>query len=222
MKRIALLAGSLLLACPAPAAAHRLDEYLQASRISLARDRVEVEIDLTPGVNVAPQVVAFIDGDGDGALSPAERQGYAALVVRLVELEVDGSPAPLMLAGSEFPSLDEMRAGGGTIHLRARAAIPGPSTGRHELAYSNVHHPELSAYLINALAPPSGVEIRSQQRDPWQRQLRLVYVSGSPLERAWRLTGTLTFAALAVGIPAWLRSAARGRSPLRWTQNDGR
>ena len=209
MRWAALLACGLTLACPAPAAAHRLDEYLQASRILLAQDRVDVEIDLTPGVNVARHVIAFIDGDGDGVLSPAERQAYAALVVRRVEVKVDGSHAPLMILGSDYPRLDEMRAGGGTIRLRARAAIPGSWAGRHELEYVNVHHPEMSAYLITALAPPSGVEIRSQQRDPWQHQLRLVYVAGSRTERAWRFTGALTLATMGIGIVAWFRSDRR-------------
>ena len=36
------------LATPAPAGAHRLDEYLQATRVSIDLDRVGLEIDLTP------------------------------------------------------------------------------------------------------------------------------------------------------------------------------
>ena len=97
MKWTALIACGVWLACPTTAGAHRLDEYLQATRIALAPDNVRVEIDLTPGINVAPRVTALIDFDGDGALSPAERHAYAALVVRLTDLQIDGRPAPLIV-----------------------------------------------------------------------------------------------------------------------------
>jgi len=35
------------------ASAHRVDEYLQATRLSIDLDRVEVEINLTPGIDLA-------------------------------------------------------------------------------------------------------------------------------------------------------------------------
>ena len=41
------------LAMRADTAAHRLDEYLQATRLSLARNQITLEIDLTPGANIA-------------------------------------------------------------------------------------------------------------------------------------------------------------------------
>jgi hypothetical protein len=36
---------------------HRLDEYLQAARLSLASERVALEIDLTPGIAIAPGII---------------------------------------------------------------------------------------------------------------------------------------------------------------------
>ena len=38
-----------VLLMPLPAGAHRLDEYLQATRVGIERDRVSIDIDLTPG-----------------------------------------------------------------------------------------------------------------------------------------------------------------------------
>src|SRR5262245_32885407 len=61
--------------------AHRLDEYLQATRVMIAADRVTLELDLTPGVAVAPAIFKAIDGDGNGSISPAEADAYAAQVV---------------------------------------------------------------------------------------------------------------------------------------------
>ena len=55
-------ASLLLLTFGTPASAHRLDEYLQATTISLEKNRVQAQIRLTPGVAVAPFVMATIQG----------------------------------------------------------------------------------------------------------------------------------------------------------------
>ena len=51
----------VLLVFPATMLAHRLDEYLQATRLSLALDRIVLKADLTPGVDVAPLVFSLIN-----------------------------------------------------------------------------------------------------------------------------------------------------------------
>jgi hypothetical protein len=62
------VAGLLVLAAalgwrPPLAAAHPRDEYLQALYLTLGADGVTVELALSPGVRVAPQMVAVIDED---------------------------------------------------------------------------------------------------------------------------------------------------------------
>jgi len=52
-----------------------MDEYVQNTYIDLAPDRTTLEVNLTPGVLVAPEVVALIDADGDGEFSEAEGAG---------------------------------------------------------------------------------------------------------------------------------------------------
>src|SRR5947209_20373732 len=118
----ALLALSLV-GC---AAAHRLDEYLQATLIGVTRDGVDVEIHLTPGVAMLPVLMSVIDQDRDGRISPVEERAYADRVLREVELQVDGAAAPLTLIASEFPSLEAMREGLGTIGIKLRTARSGP------------------------------------------------------------------------------------------------
>jgi hypothetical protein len=208
MKRTAAIACCVCLGWAAPAGAHRLDEYLQATRIAFGDHTVDVEIDLSPGVRVAPQVVALIDTDRDGALSRAEQHAYAALVVKLASLTLDGTAAPLALVGSEYPSVAEMRAGTGTIHLRARWAVQSASAGGHELTYVNVHQPEMSAYLVNVLAPPSGIRITGQQRDPWQRQLRLEYVVDAAGGAASRLAAGLGVGCVMMCALGWFRRSS--------------
>ena len=41
------------LCAAAPAGAHRLDEYLQATRIGVSQNRIDLEIDLTAGAAIA-------------------------------------------------------------------------------------------------------------------------------------------------------------------------
>ena len=46
--------------------AHRRDEYLQAARLAVEPDRVELELDVTPGIAVADATIADLDRDRDG------------------------------------------------------------------------------------------------------------------------------------------------------------
>src|SRR5438477_11332743 len=94
----------LALSLPGGAAAHRLDEYLQATLIGVTRDGTDVEIQLTPGVAMLPVLLAVIDQDRDGRISPAEEHAYASRVAREVELRVDGVPAPRSLIESKLPT----------------------------------------------------------------------------------------------------------------------
>ncbi len=83
------------------AAAHRLDEYLQATLIGVTRDGTDVEIQLTPGVQMLPVLMAVIDQDRDGRISSGEERAYVSLVAREVELRVDGVPAPSVVVDRE-------------------------------------------------------------------------------------------------------------------------
>jgi hypothetical protein len=69
----------------------------------------------------------------------------------------------------------------------------------------NVHEPEISTYLVNALVPPSGIHITDQQRDPWQHRLTLEYVVDSPHGRVWRVAGGLGVASLLMCTLGWFR-----------------
>src|SRR3954467_12204708 len=91
------LAFLLVLLLPVPAGAHRLDEYLQATRVAIERDRVEVEINLTPGVSIPGQVTAWVDLNRDGEISPFESLTYGRQVLGSLVLSFDGATMPLHL-----------------------------------------------------------------------------------------------------------------------------
>jgi len=174
MRRIgvsALLALSLV----GGAAAHRLDEYLQATLIGVTRDGIDVEIQLTPGVAMLPVLMAVIDQDGDGRISAGEERDYVGRVAREVELRVDGAPAPLSLIESQFPAIEAMREGLGTIRMKLRTARSG-----HEVRFENRHLPQVSVYLVNCLAAPSDrLVVSRQERDEAQRSIAFAYSFGA-------------------------------------------
>jgi hypothetical protein len=160
----------------ATAAAHVLDEYVQAAQIALAPGGVRVELRLTPGVEVAGRVYALIDADGDGQISPSEEGAYARRVLQDIALEVDGRRATLALTGVQFPSRREMREGNGAIRLDLAAEASLGAAGEHQLSFRNDHLPELGVYLVNALVPTtSDIEISGQARDSLQREMRLSF-----------------------------------------------
>ncbi len=153
-----------LLALPSNVFAHRDDQYLQATIVAIEPDGVRLQINMTPGVAVAEQVIALIDRDG--AISRNEAPAYAELLKRDLTLRIDGRNLELKLTASEFVPPAELRTGSGIIQMEF-AAIFGPlATGPHRLTFENRHLTKMSVYLINAAKPKfAAVRITSQKRN---------------------------------------------------------
>lgn len=201
--RTAAAAVVFLLANPGQSSAHRLDEYLQATRVSLERDRVTLDIDLTPGANIASAVHALLDRDGDETISPAEAEAYARMVLADVVLTLDDRPVAVTLTRAEVPSVDEMRNGLGTIQVRAFGDVQA-GAGRRYLHFRNNHYPEAAVYLVNALLPEEDdVDVVDQIRDSRQRGVVVAYHIGPywPAQVAW-----IGFTAAGLVIPFAVRS----------------
>jgi hypothetical protein len=176
-RRIAAMAVMVVAVAAANASAHRRDEYLQAARLGIEPNRVQIELDLTPGIAVAEAVVAEIDRDRTGAISADEAQAYAAVVCKAVGVEIDGTPIAVDLIDSQFPSVDAILKGEGAIRLQLAAAVPALAAGPHRLRYQNAHHPDIGVYLANALVPTSDrVSVTDQERDVDQRELTIAFV----------------------------------------------
>jgi nickel/cobalt transporter (NicO) family protein len=200
------------LATPAPAGAHRLDEYLQATRLSIDLEHVGLEIDLTAGVAVAPEVFAWVDANRDGQISDAEGEAYARQMLRSVGLSVDGRPVPVTLIEIRFPPFREMSLGVGTIQVRATANVSAAGGGRHQISYLNTHRSERSVYLVNALVPADPrIQIADQQRDRAQHGLTLDYTvrATAPWARTWSLLAALAMA----GVLGMTRRPRRNARP---------
>jgi nickel/cobalt exporter len=173
---VSIVALGVWLATLPLGAAHRLDEYLQATRLSIDLNRIDVEMDLTAGQAMASQVFSWIDTNRDGEISQAEGEAYARQVLSSVALLADGKPVTLALTEAHFPELREMSPGTGIIRLRAAGRMPTAGAGRHELSFRNNHRPERSVYLVNALVPANPrIQIADQQRDHAQHELLMSY-----------------------------------------------
>jgi hypothetical protein len=199
----ALVALAIVAVTTAAASAHRRDEYLQASRVAIDPERVEIEIDLTPGIAIADVVIADIDRDGDSAIAPAESEAYVQRLVSAVTLDVDGAPLRLEAVEHAVPAADGMRRGEAAIRVRARAVMPTLAAGVHRLRYRNAHRPDISVYLANALAPASDrIAIGAQRRDAEQRDVTIEYVLDA--DRAARIRSGVHVALAGIAVLAAL------------------
>lgn len=184
---------------PASAGAHRLDEYLQATRVEVERNAINLDVDLTAGVSLAAQVSSWIDTDGDHVISAAESAAYGRQVLQSLTLSVDGIRAGIRLTDVQSPTIADMNAGVGTFRVHGLADLPSATTGRHQLALTNSHHPESSVYLTNALvSSDSTIRILAQNRTRDQHSVTIDYEVGTTALRA-RLSWLLAAGTLLTG-----------------------
>ena len=155
-----------LLSLPSAVFAHRDDQYLQATLVAIAPDGVTLQINFTPGIAVAEQVIALIDRDHDDVISANEVAAYAELLKRDFTLRVDGRELELKLTASECVSPAELRTGSGIIQMEFSAIFGALAAGPHRLTLENRHLTSISVYLINAAQPRfATVEITRQKRN---------------------------------------------------------
>jgi hypothetical protein len=189
--------------------AHRRDELLQAARIAIDQDRVEIELDLTPGIAIADAAIAGIDRDGDGRLSDGEQSRYVGDLLASIELDIDGDrlrPTPVSWT---FPAVDAFKLGEGTIRVRAQTRLPRLATGEHHFGFRNRFRPIGSVYLANALVPrDASISITAQRRDIDQRELTIEYTlrTGPSTSMAWLLSAMACLSLLMAG---WVATQTR-------------
>jgi hypothetical protein len=208
--KIRLAVSTIVLSLGTSVSAHRLDEYLQATSISIEKDRLQLQMRLTPGVAVFPIVFASIDSDADGVISEAEQRAYAMRVVHDLALTMDGDPLRPRLLSARFPKIEEMKEGLGEIVLDIDVDLPQGGSNRR-LVLENHHQGRIAAYLVNCLAPRDpDIRVTGQRRNYQQSFYQLDYVQAgarsSPLFSARYSTGAwLTVIALVLSTRlAWL------------------
>ncbi len=194
-------ASALLLFLQWPASAHRLDEYLQASILSIEKHRIQASMRLIPGVAVSSAVLALIDTDRDGAISQAEQLAYAKRVLHDLSISVDGQVLAPQLISVNVPPLEELKEGLGEIHIEF-AASPIAGGSHRRLVFENHHQPAISVYLMNCLVPQDArIGIVAQKRNENQSFYELDFVQTT--------AGTASSSARSVGFASIFRLGMR-------------
>ncbi|QJD95493.1 HupE/UreJ family protein [Mucilaginibacter robiniae] len=175
-----------------PAAAHRLNEYLQATTIFLFKDHITLQLRLTPGTDVAGKIMLIIDRNHDGAITEEEQRTYASNVTHELLLWVNGRPKQLQLDSLSFPKLEEVYKGLGDIIISLSASLP-PGTSQHTLKLKNHHQRSISVYLVNCLLPNNpDIQVMGQSRTYDQSVYQLSFTTDKALlARASSVSGEL-------------------------------
>jgi HupE / UreJ protein len=204
-------AAAILLSLGASASAHRLDEYLQATLISVEKDHVQASMRLIPGIAVSSVVLASIDTNGDGVISEAEQQTYAERVLGDLSLTVDGNSLRPRLVSVDFPEVEEMKEGLGEIQIEFTADLPRGGPNRR-LVLENHHQNRIAAYLVNCLVPRDrDIRVIAQNRNEQQSFYQLDYAQAGSSSYPASLKGWSTIRGWmgAVGLASIFRLGMR-------------
>ena len=149
--------------------AHRLNEYLQATTISLAPGKIQLEITLTPGVDVVTTLLKAFD----------DQQAYATKLAHDLSLTLDGQKADLQLVSYSFPTVEALQKGTGDIIIEFAANI-GNERQTHHLELKNNHYSTIAVYLVNCLMPADPTtHVDHQTRNNDQSFYQLDFTTGS-------------------------------------------
>jgi hypothetical protein len=177
MKRnVAALFAVCVLLFGRPALAHRIDEYLPATILSLEANRAQASMRLIPGIVVAPSVIAAIDSNHDGIFSEGEQRTYADRVLADLSISINGQAAKPQLDSWTFPDPSQLREGLGEISIQYHVdlLLDGPSD--RSLILANHHLNSNSVYLMNVEVPrDSEIRILAQKRNQLQSIYELDY-----------------------------------------------
>ena len=186
---------------------HRHETYRQSSVLSIEKDAVRAEIRLAPSADAFPMVMADIDTDGDGDISPVEQRGYAEQVLRDVWIAVDGQRVLPHFVSMRFPSVAELKAGTGRMEFQLRAELPGGG-GNRTLTFDNRHESRIGVYEADILpSTDANIRLAGARRNGPQSSLEIDYQqtdkdSRTPSAALFPGTWTGTFAGLLLGCVA--------------------
>jgi hypothetical protein len=172
------LLAALLALLPRSVEAHPLDELAQSAYLTIAPGEVRLELDLTPGIEVAGPLLHAMDGDGNRMVTGAEARIYAGDVLARSSLSLDHVATSLVAGDAEVPPYRRIEPGGTTISIHGTAQRLD-SVGAHVLTYRNDHQPGASRRTAHVfLRPGNGWQYRvtGQQRSDDGRQLTVTYV----------------------------------------------
>lgn len=175
MKRVALCVLPALVV--GSALAHPVDEVVQGAYLTLAPGKVALELNVTPGAEVAGTVLKGLDPNGDGKVTDGEARRYARTVLSQSTLKVDGKGAAWTLDRVQVPPVRVLRLGGGILKIYA-SAKRADRLGTRTLFYENRYQPARTQRTANVFLQPSGnwqFQVARQTRTDDGRALTITY-----------------------------------------------
>jgi hypothetical protein len=147
MKRVLLLSLVLMGWLPFMAAAHPADSLVQATYITLAPQKIKLELDFTPGELVAQGFLARLDFNQDDIISPEEVSRFSNTVLEQLKLEVNGKAVKLQLESSQIPTVKTVKLGGGQLQL-ILTGMPDGLLESNQFVFNNRFQPVKSVCAI--------------------------------------------------------------------------
>jgi hypothetical protein len=141
------------LIAPAAALAHPLDEVVQGSYLTLAPGQVTLQLDISPGAQVADSVLRRLDADNDGKISGGEARAFGRFVLDQTSLTLDDRPVAWRLERVEAPPLENIRLGADAIKIHA-VAPRSDRAGVHTLTFENRYNPAQTRAAANVFLRP--------------------------------------------------------------------
>ena len=152
LKRALWLLPTLI---PGLASAHPVDEVVQGAYLTVAPGQLRLELDLTPGTEVAGAVLKRLDANGDRRISDAEARAFGERVLRQSTLTVDGKAAAWRLERVDTPSYADLEQSTPTLKIYATATRPDRAAPQ-AFSYENRYQPAKSQWIANVFLQPGG------------------------------------------------------------------
>jgi hypothetical protein len=159
------------------ATAHPVDEVVQGAYLTLAPGEVRLELDVTPGAEVADSLLRSLDADADHHITDAESQAFAERVLKQSTFSIDGRTVSWRFDRVSVPPYQNLNQLGDTLKIYA-VTTREDRTGSHTLIYDNRYRPAKSQCIANIfLQPGKGwrYQVASQQHSDDGRQLTVRY-----------------------------------------------
>ncbi len=179
MRRYVLALTALLTTV---AGAHPVDEVVQGAYLTLAPGVVRLELEITPGPQVADSVLKVLDANANGTITNTEARAYAVKVLKQSTLKLNDVAAVWTLDRVEVPPYRNLTIGSDTLKIYATARRTD-TAGAQTLSYQNRYQPAKGQWTANVfLLPGAGWQygVTGQTRSNDGQQLAVNYTVGRP------------------------------------------
>jgi hypothetical protein len=177
MRRVDIAVWMAVLASAAPLHAHRTEGLLQSALIDVQTDRVDVQVTVQLGSDIAGRFTALLDTDQNGIVSEKEQSAWSKAFLREQIILLDGKALPLTAARTDASSLADITdASHG--HCQIRVHFSGEFAthpiGQHEIVHQNRYESIPSTYQTHGIVPKAPtVRITSHRRDEREQTIIL-------------------------------------------------